>query len=159
MNLTIRPAEKDDHPALSRILLQIAGLHADMRPDIFLAASRKYDKKQLAEMLKNPDTPVLVAADAQGQVLGYAMLQMKAVGDQHPVLKPRRYLYVDDLCVDEAARGQGIGRALMDAVWDLARAREIEKIELNVWECNQDALKFYESLGYRTQRRELELNL
>ena len=159
MNLTIRPAEKNDHPALSRMLLQIARLHADMRPEIFKEASRKYGREQLAEMLQNPDTPVLVAADGQGQVLGYAMLQVKTVDDEHPVLRQRRFLYMDDLCVDEAARGLGIGKALMDAVQALALERGLEKIELNVWESNQSALQFYEKLGFHTQRRQLELDI
>ena len=159
MDITVRPAKKEDHPAVERLLRQIAQLHADLRPDIFRPASRKYDTERYCGLLQNPDTPILVAQNEQGEVLGYAMLQVKAIDDGHPVLLPRTFLYIDDLCVEESLRGAGIGAALVQAVRALAHERGIEKIELNVWECNEGAMRFYERLGFATQRRGLELNI
>jgi len=158
MSVTVRPAKKEDHPAVERLLRQIAQLHADLRPENFRPASQKYGQEQFAAMLDDPNAPILVAQDKHGQVLGYAMLQVKTVGENHPVLLPRTFLYLDDLCVDADARGFGIGTALMEGVRELAKTRGIKKIELNVWECNQAAMRFYERLGFTTQRRELELN-
>jgi len=159
MDITVRPAQKNDHPAVERLLRQIAQLHANLRPEIFRPGSRKYDTEHYYGLLQDANTPILVAENEQGDVLGYAMLQVKAVGADHPVLLPRRFLYLDDLCVDEAARGQGIGKALMDAVWKLAESCGIEKIELNVWECSEGAIRFYERLGFTTQRRTLEIEV
>jgi len=159
MDITVRPANEEDHPAVERLLRQIAQLHADLRPDVFRPASQKYDTARYCGLLRDPDTPVLVAQDGRGEVLGYAMLQVKAVAEGHPVLLPRQMLYVDDLCVDETARGLGVGALLMEAVRALAKSRGITKIELNVWECNEGALAFYERLGFATQRRGLELNM
>jgi len=160
MDIIVRPARGSDHPAVERLLRQIAQLHADLRPEIFRPGSRKYDGEQFAAMLSDPNAPILVAQDEQGEVLGYAMLQVKTVGEaQHPVLLPRTFLYLDDLCVDGAARGLGVGTLLMDAVLELAKSWGIKKIELNVWECNEGAMRFYERLGFATQRRELELDV
>ena len=159
MPITTRPAREDDHPAVERLLRQIAQLHAELRPDIFRPASRKYDTERYCGLLQNPDTPVLVAENERGEVLGYAMLQIKAVDAGHPVLLPRQFFYIDDLCVEETARGLGIGTALMQAVRELARERGIDKLELNVWECNEGALRFYERLGFATQRRGLEIEI
>ena len=159
MKITIRPAQGEDHAAIERILRQIAQLHAELRPEVFRPAGQKYDTARYYGLLEGPDTPILAAQNEQGEVLGYAMLEIKAVFADHPVMLPRRYLYVDDLCVDENARGQGIGEALMRAARALARERGIDKIELNVWECNGGAMRFYERLGFQTQRRTLELNI
>jgi len=159
MPITVRPAKKEDHPAVECLLRQIAQLHADLRPEIFRPASQKYDAQQFAAMLSDPGAPILVAQDEHGEVLGYAMLQVKPVGADHPVLLPRTFLYLDDLCVDEAARGRGIGTALVGAVRKLAKSRGIDKIELNVWECNEAAMRFYKRLGFTTQRSALELNI
>ena len=159
MSITVRPAEKEDHSAVERLLRQIAQLHADLRQDVFRPASRKYDTERYFGLLQDPDTPILVAENEQGVLLGYAMLQVKAVGTDHPVLLPRQFLYIDDLCVDVDARGSGIGAALMQAVRELAHERGLEKIELNVWECNEGAMGFYERLGFMTQRRVLELDI
>ena len=159
MDITVRPAKKEDHPAVERLLRQIAQLHADLRPEIFRPASHKYDAQQFAAMLGDPNAPILVAQDEHGEVLGYAILQVKIVGENYPVLLPRTFLYLDDLCVDVDARGLDIGTALMQAVRELAIVRGINRIELNVWECNEDAFKFYERLGFTTQCRELEIEI
>jgi len=98
-----------------------------------------------------------VAENAQGEVLGYVMLRV--ITPQNPVMQPRSFLWVDDLCVDQAARGQGIGEVLMHSAAELARARGLNKIELNVWECNEGAMRFYERLGYTAQKRGMEIAL
>ena len=159
MDITVRPAKKEDHPAVERLLRQIAQLHANLLPEIFRPASQKYDAQQFAAMLGDPNAPILVAQDEHGEVLGYAILQVKIVGENYPVLLPRTFLYLDDLCVDVDARGQGIGSLLMQGVRELAKSRGIEKIELNVWECNEGAMRFYERLGFTTQRRGLEMDV
>jgi len=159
MDITVRPAKKEDHPAVERLQRQVAQLHAGLRPELFRPVGQKHDTKRYYGLLRDADTPILVAQGERGELLGYAMLQVKAVGENHPVFLPRRFLYIDDLCVDEAARGQGIGAALMDAVRALAKSRGIAKIELNVWACNEGAMRFYERLGFQTQRKVLELNV
>jgi len=155
MGIEVRAARLNDYPAISRLLLQIAQLHHEWRPDVFRPASQKYNSKQYKTMLKDKDAPILVAENAQGQVLGYAMC--KIFSTQNPVMVERGYLYLDDLCVDEKARGQGVGELLMQAVTALAKERGLDKIELNAWECNEGARKFYEKLGYVTQKRGLEI--
>jgi len=135
--------------------MQIAQLHSEWRPDMYHAV-QKYDLKQFKALLKDKEKPILIAESAQGEVLGYAMCAVKRVRGI-PVMVERDFLWVDDLCVDENARGQGIGELLMEAVTSLARERGIEKIELNVVERNEGARKFYERLGYVTQRRGMEI--
>jgi len=68
------------------------------------------------------------------------------------VITDIRTLYVDDICVDESCRGQGIGRLLYDAVKDYAKTQGFYNITLNVWNCNPSAMKFYESLGLAPQK-------
>jgi len=155
--MRIRQAGLEDYDSVARLLLQIAALHHKLRPDIFRLTGSKYDLEQYKEMLKDKDRPILVA-EKGGTALGYAMCVVVRHKD-HPVGNDRCFLYVDDLCVDENCRGQGIGEALMTAVTDLARERNCGAIELNVWECNQGAREFYERLGYTTQRRGLEIKL
>ena len=155
--MTIRAARPADYPTVGRLLLQIAQLHHELRPDIFRPASRKYNLKQYKALLRKKKSPILVAENPRGEVLGYAMCKIHTW--RNPVMVKRTGLWVDDLCVDESARGQGIGEALMEAVYDLAREKGIARIELNVWECNEGARRFYERLGFTAQRRGMELNI
>lgn len=55
---------------------------------------------------------------------------------------------VEDVYVDEAARGAGLGRALMEGVIDRARERGCRRMELDTNERNEAAVALYESLGF-----------
>ena len=63
---------------------------------------------------------------------------------------------IDDLCVDEAARGMHIGKALYEYVVEYARAQGYYNVTLNVWADNVNAVKFYERIGLKIQKIGME---
>ena len=65
-------------------------------------------------------------------------------------------LYIDDLCVDEACRGQHIGRSLYEFVLAFAKKQGCYNVTLNVWECNTGAKRFYEKCGLVPQKTGME---
>lgn len=142
---TVRRAEGRDIPAIMELLRQVNRVHYEGRPDLFKLAT-KYTPEELAGILADEGTPVFVCADEAGRVLGHGF----CVFQQHVnsnLLTDVRTLYIDDICVDEAARGLGVGRALYDHILDFARANGCYNVTLNVWSCNPGAMKFYERLG------------
>ena len=158
MDITIRKAEASDCAELLRLLKCIAGLHHAGRSDLFRPASSKYNEAELLDILRNEKKPIFVAAEDAHHVCGYVFCIIKEfVGD--PMLQDRRILYIDDLCVDEACRGQGLGKALMDTVRNYAVQIGVESLELNVWNFNKSAAAFYEHLGFTVQKSILELPL
>jgi GNAT superfamily N-acetyltransferase len=56
-------------------------------------------------------------------------------------------LYLEDLFVEPAHRGAGIGKALLRSLASLARARDCGRLEWRVLDWNEPSIKFYESLG------------
>ena len=50
-------------------------------------------------------TPIFVYENADGQILGHLFVTIKEVSD-NPVLHPIKSLFIEDLCVDQATRGQ-----------------------------------------------------
>lgn len=58
-------------------------------------------------------------------------------------------LLLDGIFVTEAARGQGAGTALIDAVIEFARAEEFSAIRLDVIDTNPRARALYERCGFR----------
>ena len=154
-NLTIRRAVQADIPRLNELLRQVLELHHQGRPDLFLTGRKKFTDPQLQAILADQNQPVLVAADAQGQEIGYAFCQLQQrVG--HNILTDIKTLYLEDLCVDERARAQGVGQQLFDAVTALAREKGCYNLALNVWACNEGALAFYEKNGMKPQKIGLE---
>lgn len=156
MEIAIRKAQKEDFGIVTKLLLQIAEVHREGRPDLFKSNARKYSEEEYLEILKDGESPVFVAQDTETkQVLGYAFCKI-LVYEEDSVFKEHRSLYLDDLCVDETIRGAGIGRRLMEFLKEYARQKGCYNIELNVWECNPAAISFYEKNGFLTQRRHVE---
>ena len=150
----IRPAAEADIPGLMKLLRQVLQVHHLGRPDLFRPDAAKYTPEELQAILADPQRPVFAAVEG-GQVLGYAFcIFQQAVGSH--ILTDVKSLYIDDLCVDEDIRGRGIGRALYSHVRSYAREQGCYNVTLNVWACNESALKFYEKLGLKPQKIGME---
>jgi GNAT superfamily N-acetyltransferase len=91
----------------------------------------------------------VVVADLDGRAVGLAHLQVApAIELDRPAAK------IGALVVDEAHRGRGIGRALVEAMQDEARTRGCEVLFLTTSNRRDDAHAFYERLGLeQTGRR------
>lgn len=151
----IRKAEIKDIPKLAELLVQVCGVHADGRPDLFRKGARKYSDEQLAELLNDAEKPIFVACDEHNNVLGYAFCIFQQ-SDGRGALTAVKTLYIDDLCVDENIRGQHIGSALYEYVLGFARENGCYNVTLNVWACNESAMKFYEKCGMKIQKIGME---
>ena len=152
--MEIRIAKRTDIPELRRLLLQVGGVHHDIRPDIFRNGCLKYTDQELAELLLDETRPVWAAMEGD-TMLGYCF----CIFQQHlnnNILTDIRTLYIDDLCVDENCRGQHIGSKLYAYVLDFARQSGCYNVTLNVWSCNKSALAFYEKLGLKSQKVGME---
>ena len=153
---TIRQASVADIPRLIDLLHQVDMVHHRLRPDLFKPNTTKYSEQELALLLNNETKPIFVYDD--GDVLGYAFCQITEVKDDR-LLQDRKTLYIDDLCVDEAARGKHIGKALFDFVRDYAKSIGCHAITLNVWEGNDSAIRFYQNMGMHPQKIRMEIKL
>ena len=152
--MEIRLAQKRDIPALLKLLRQILYVHHVGRPDLFRAVGEKYREAELADILGDASRPIFVAEE-DGIVMGYAFCVYKEV-KAHNSLTDRKTLYLDDLCVDEAQRGKGIGAALYRHVLSVAKQTGCYNVELNVWACNKSAIRFYERCGMQVQKLGME---
>ena len=155
--MKIRRAETRDIGRMGALLEQVNLVHHNGRPDIF-KIGRKYTDEELIAILGDETRPILVAVDETDFVLGYAFcIYQQHVGSQ--LLTDIKTLYIDDLCVDETRRGQHVGRSLYDAAVALARETGCYNLTLNVWSCNEGAMRFYESCGLLPQKIGMELIL
>ena len=152
--MNIRLAREGDIPALVRLLEQVLDLHHAGRPDIFRSHTKKYSETELQAILQDENTPVFVADG--GEIFGYAfcILQEKK---NDSLFQDRKSLYIDDLCVDEGCRGQGIGKALFAFVKAYADRIGCHSVTLNVWAFNESALNFYRSCGMEPLKYVMEL--
>lgn len=148
MDLIIRKAEIGDIEGIGELLYQVHGVHAAIRPDLFIVGRRKYDDAQLSKIIEDADAPVYVCI-AGGEVAGYVFMRIQR--ESSPSHRPMTTLYIDDLCVSEKVRGQGIGHKLFAFAEQFASEIGAYNITLHVYEGNESAKRFYNSLGMKAQ--------
>ncbi len=154
--MNIRRASNTDMDGINKLLNQVLMVHHNGRPDLFKANVKKYTDEELTVIIADDSKPIFVAVDEREEVLGYAF----CVFQQHinnNILTDIKTLYIDDLCVDEEKRGMHIGRQLYDYVLEFARAQGCYNVTLNVWSCNESAMRFYEKCGLVPQKVGMEV--
>ena len=152
----VRKAAQKDIKSIIGLLHQGDMVHHVIRPDLFKPNTTKYNEQELEALLDDDSKPIFVYDD--GKVLGHAFCQITEVKDHH-LLQDVKTLYIDDICVDEWARGQHVGKALYEYVCDYARSIGCYNITLNVWEGNNPASCFYRDMGMKVQKTGMEIIL
>ncbi len=158
MELRVRRAEHRDEPRILDLLLQVNNVHADGRPDIFIADRRKYTDGQLSILIEDDTRPIFVAVDENEYVYGYGFCIVTEVKEGSN-LRPIKTLYIDDLCVEEGRRRMGAGQIIYDYIKEYAKEIGCYHMTLNVWACNPSAMRFYEKQGMQMLKKEMEILL
>jgi ribosomal protein S18 acetylase RimI-like enzyme len=132
----IRRATPGDAEAVARLLHDFQGEFDEPSPGIE-ALEERY-----ADLIRNRDMTVLLAGDGP---TGFAQIRYRpwvySAG-------PQAHSYLEELYVVPSLRGQGIGRALMEAAMDTARNEGATHMELGTSETDTAARALYESVGF-----------
>lgn len=152
--LKIRRAAESDIDTINKLLYEVHKVHSDVRPDLFKPGAKKYNDNELKMIISDDSRPIFVAEKC-GNILGYAFcIHQQYINNNN--MTDVKTLYIDDLCVDEAARNQHIGSLLYEYVLNYAKKNGYYNVTLNVWADNTNAVKFYEKLGLRVQKIGME---
>lgn len=159
MNLKIREATSNDYIDISNLVLEVHNLHVQNRPDLYLEVDNPFLKDRFEDLLKSDNTKLFVAEDTHSnELVAYSIVQIMT-SRAIPILIPLKFAYIDDFCVKSTYQKNGIGKLLFNHVVDYAKTEGASSLQLNVWEFNEKAINFYESLGMTTRNRRMELNL
>jgi GNAT superfamily N-acetyltransferase len=99
------------------------------------------------EMRENGFGPAAIfhffVAEFEGEIAGIALYYFK-----YSTWKGK-CIYLDDIVVTEKMRGKGIGGMLMNEVIQVARDAKVRRLEWQVLNWNQPAIRFYEKLNVK----------
>lgn len=151
--MQIRRATLTDIDGINKLLYEVHKVHSDKRPDLFKVGSKKYTNEELAKIIVDDNRPIFVYVD-NDDILGYTFCVF--IKNNSNSLTDILTLYIDDLCVDENARGKKVGTSLYNYVLQFAKEAGCYNVTLNVWACNNSALKFYEKCGLSVQKIDME---
>ena len=151
--MVIRKAETKDIKRILELLSEVLEIHAEIRPDIFVSGTTKYNEEDLKKKLTNENETIYVAEE-DGSVIGFLFSIIQEVNSRN--MKPHKIFYIDDLCVDENIRGKHIGQKLFEFAKEEAKRLGCYEITLNAWEGNESAISFYKKMGLKTKVSTLE---
>lgn len=153
-SLNIRPVRSGEEPLVLELIRELADyerMSDDVEATPELLGEALFGNDPVAECL---------LAEWDGKVAGFALFF-----SNFSTFVGRPGLYLEDLYVRPAHRGQGIGKALLKSLAGIARDRGYGRMEWSVLDWNQSAIDFYRSLGavpmedwtvYRLDRDALE---
>jgi len=136
--IVVRPARLADIDTLCGLLQALFSIEADFACD--------EDKQSRGlRMLVGSTRGCLLVAESEAGVIGMCSGQLMISTAEGGLS-----LLVEDVVVDAEWRGQGVGRLLMSAVSDWARALDVTRLQLLADRNNTPALDFYRALGWQT---------
>lgn len=86
------------------------------------------------------------------------VLKVVQISDS-PILSDRKYVLLDAMCVDKNHTGKGVGRYLLTKAMEYTGQIGASSVELTVSDFNKEAIRFYESIGFKTRSRKMELSI
>jgi len=159
MNLKIREGTANDYIDIKNLYKEVHNLHVKNRPDVFLDVDNPLEKEWYEKLLNSGGKKIFVVEGTYNkELVAYSTVEIITQSNIQ-ILVPSKFAYIDEFCVKSLYQRKGIGRLLFNHIEDYAKSEGASSIQLNVWEFNENAIKFYESMGMSTRSRRMELNL
>lgn len=155
--ILVRPVEAEELLRVNEIRAYVNQVHVQGRPDIFRPGFCKELEQHLYDVMQRPNWNVFVAV-LDGEICGFATVEYLEKPES-PYNLARKMYHVEEFGVHPAFHRRGAATALMEYMKQDAVERGFTKLELDMWEFNEGALAFYESVGFTTYRRYMELKL
>ncbi len=137
MNIILRRAEREDIPAIMRLVRELA--EYEKAPE----EVSNTEERMLAEGFGDAPAFGCILAEHQGEVIGMSLYYYR-----YSTWKGRR-LYLEDIVVTEKARGLGAGKLLFDRTVEIAKAENCTGMMWQVLEWNTPAIEFYKKYDAR----------
>ena len=141
--VSLRPVQPDELP---RLLGMLRSFYAEDR----IALDEARVRRGLDQLFAEPSPGALLFAEAGGECVGYLVL-----GWCFSIEQGGRHVLVDELYLVPAARGRGLGAALLEAACDWARSQGAAVARLEVNHHNARARALYLRSGFRDDQRDI----
>lgn len=138
MTISIRPATPADLPLIAQLIRDLAEYEK-------LAHEVRFNETAMGEKLfgARPYAEVVIG-ELDGAPQGFALFF-----HNFSTFEGKPGIYLEDLFVRPAARGSGLGKALLAHLAMLAVERDCARLEWSVLDWNEPAIGFYKKLGAR----------
>lgn len=153
----IRKATVQDYDAVCLLFEQIDRHHVGILPEVFQSFDGPARPRGLFEAHVRDHDKAFFVVEAASRTVGF----MNIEHDSHPplpMLKFHEFVLIKNIYIEEAYRGRGLARRLLDEAKRWGRERGLHAMQLNVYAANRLAMDFYEKMGFRPVKHVLELD-
>lgn len=150
----VRFAEEKDLDKINELRKQVNDIHVEGRPDLFKAGFGSEIRDFAKVMLEGENSDIIVA-ERDGVICGMVCVE-RIDKPETPYSKARSFYHVQEIAVDKKHRRQGVAKELLEFMIEDAKKRNLRRIELDVWEFNDSAIEFYQTVGFKQTRRWME---
>ena len=147
--ITIREATAADAGVLAELNRHVQGLHVDAVPSLFKRPKLEEVAAHFGELLEEENVWAFIAYQGETAV-GYVLALIRE-RPENPVTRAWRALLIDQISVEPAWKGQGVGRALVEAVLNVGPEAAVDEVQATSWAFNEQAHAFFRALGFEVQ--------
>lgn len=155
--MNLENAKITDIDRIVQIIKEITLIHLKSRPDLFKERTTSEIIEDIKQKLELPEERIIIAKDEK-IIKGILICKLKIIKN-HSNLKNSKILWIEEIGVKSQFQKQGIGRILMNKAVDFAKQNNCERVDLNCWKLNENAIKFYKKIGMLEQRVIMELKI
>ena len=156
--IEFRIAQPNEFLRVAELKKQIHADHVRNAPDFYRDVEEPLTAEEYNACLDPSSRRCAYVLADGGWIVAYAFTQVLEF-QNHSFIHDHKQLFLDDLCVDEALRGRGYGKRLMQEIASLAKESGCRTVELNVWDWNRNAVAFYKVLGLSFTRLRMKRDL
>ncbi len=156
--MKIRKITLNDFEDVNNLFMQLHGMHARFRPDVYNVIEKPTNVKAWDfESSVSAADKIFIGAEIAGKIAGFCLLKISDCGNK--AMAERKIAYIDEIAVDEGFRRKGIGKLLFENAVKSAKVKGATTVELKVWSFNKEAIDFYKSLGMDVQSLNMEKHI
>ena len=148
MTITVRDATEGDRPALVSLMAGLNAFEYTLRPDRDVSVEAAQAHVEFLLRLVEKFGGFTLIAELDGGPVGFILALIEEEEGAYVVPEHRRYGYISDMFVDEAARGKGVAKALLEEVERRFLAVSIDRVQVTAIKSNGGADATYRAAGY-----------
>ena len=158
MNIDTREAKVTDFHQMLEIYKELDEIHRVEYPEIFIEPEGGPRPLEYIQDQIEDDDKYLVLAELDSLIIGFAECAVME-SSTFPVMKKRKWVELNSIVVLKDYQSKGVGKILLNCVSEWSRKKEINRIELKVFNFNSSASEFYLKADFKTMYSKMYLEM
>ena len=152
--MVIKKATQKDFPGIHALFQEVHDHHLNGTINTFKDVD-PFTKEEFDEALKDKNTFLLIAKEKE--IAGFILATI--VEREGRLTKFKKSLHINTIGTKKEFQNQGIATSLINEIKKIAKEHKCDNINLSVWSFNENAIKFYKHIGFKSQKINMEITL